>query len=202
MTHFPGDYLALDFETSGLSPQYDHVMQIGAAVFNDGEPTGETFCERISLAGTKAKLALEAIEVQTGLDLTTPEGAQAVMAELNRMMTGKTRNQVMQEFAEWGKSVGAEKYPVVAWNAPFDHSFYAQMVFHSKKVVPKPILSPMWICAMELAKHTGRFKSHKLADVVRQLELGEQDKAHDALQDAVLAGKVYAKLVPVTWGTI
>lgn len=192
---YPTSFIAFDLETSGLSSTYDSVMQIGAAVYHDGQPTGEVFNRHISLAGTKAKLSLEAIEVQTGLDLATPEGAQAVVAELNRMMTGEGRNKVVQDFSTWGKEVGAAGLPVVAWNASFDHGFYAQMVFHSRTVVKTPILSPMWICAMELAKHRGGFRSYKLADVARELGVGEQLKAHDALADAALAGDAYLKLL-------
>lgn len=189
----------LDLETSGLSPAYDYVMQIGAAVMDADLNVSATFSRRISLAGTKAKVSLEALAVQ-GVDIDSEEGKEAIqkaaLEAVRLMLDGDPKFDVVRSFTAWAIEHQTMNLPVVGHNVvSFDSSFWSNLMFQTKSIHKgQALLSPIWVDTLDLARMV--FPGSKLGlDVVCQkLDLPPRPGGHDALQDAILAGLAFFKM--------
>jgi len=149
----------------------------------------ETYTERIS-ASEKFKISLEAMRIQVG-ELTK----DSVWSFFEPLINGKSSKQVFEEFRDWVKP--HSDLPVVAWNAAFDKAFFTQWRFQNKvRTLGTSVLSQHWICAMETAMncpvHAG--KSFGLDNIALAYGM-TRSEAHNALEDAVLAGMVYNRLI-------
>lgn len=184
-------FLALDFETSGLSNQYDQILQVGAAVMDLGGNVLETYTTRIT-PFAKFSIKLDALSAQVGE--ITPES----LADWYRKVSdAPTSIEAFVDFMAWVQKHEAGRLPVVAWNAGFDRAFWSQWRFQNSKRVTGPGLSPTWVCAMETAMDhpaTKGMPSYSLDSVLRYIGMDARPAAHDALGDAILAGTVYARL--------
>jgi DNA polymerase-3 subunit alpha (Gram-positive type) len=185
---YPSRILAIDVETTGLNSQYDYITQIGAVVMEDGNIAGEPFYTRVQPNLGKAKISLEALAVQSG-DITTPEGFKAATDLMQAWVDAPSAKDVAALFATW---LGTTPPPTVAFNAGFDMGFLSQWVFQQKASFGKTNLSPITICPMVMAKavYPGG-KQYNLDAVLILCGLPQRPKAHDALQDAILAGQAY-----------
>ena len=182
-------YLALDLETSGLASTYDQIFQIGAAVMDSDGNVTDTFSKRIH-PHAKTKFSIESLQVQWGE--ITPD---TLKAWAETVLKAETSIQVFEQFRDWAAPYS--KLPVIAWNANFDRAFFAQWRFQNKsRCVGTSVLSPVWICAMETAMncpiHAG--KSMGLDNIALHYGM-TRSEAHNALEDAVLAGMVYNRLI-------
>lgn len=189
--------VALDLETSGLSSQYDQILQIGAVVMDDGEIVGTPFYERIR-PFEKFKVSLEAAGAQIGSP-EDPDFGTNLGAWLSGLMAAPTSRDVFIKMLEWSESLGLESVPVVAHNAGFDKGFFSQWRnLYRVATAGSPVLGPTWICTMELAM-TKRaelgIKKFGLDVVAAALGLPARSDAHDALQDAILCGQAYYQLI-------
>ena len=185
---FPTKVLAVDVETTGLNSQFDYITQIGAVIMEDGNIVGEPFYSRIQPNLKKAKISLEALEAQSG-DITTPEGFKAATDLMQAWVDAPPAKEVAALFAEW---LGTNPPPTVAFNAGFDLGFLSQWIFQQKAAFKNALLSPITICPMVMAKQ--RYpggKQYNLDAVSVLCSLPQRPAAHDALQDAILAGQQY-----------
>lgn len=188
---YPRRIVALDIETTGLSSQYDKMRQIAAAVMEDGEVVGDPFYTYVGCDPRKMSLKLEALEVTCG-DVTTEDGAAKLRAWIMQGLEAPQPPEVATQFAAWSDMTEAWKHPVVAHNAHFDHGFIGQWCFNNRARFRVPPLSPVWICTLTLSQWLHKdAKGHGLDDVCARLGLAQRPQAHDALQDAVLAGAAY-----------
>lgn len=188
---YPRRIVAIDIETTGLSPQYDKMRQIAAVVMEDGQAVAEPFYSYVGCDPRKMSLKLEALEVTCG-DVTTEDGAAKLRAWIIQGLEAPAPPEVATQFAAWSDLVGAWDLPVVAHNAHFDHGFIGQWCFNNRARFRVPPLSPVWICTLTLSQ--GLYpndKGHGLDDVCKRLGLAQRPDVHDALQDALLAGAAY-----------
>lgn len=189
--------VALDLETTGLSSQYDQILQIGVAVMERGEVIGEPFYTRVQ-GSVKLKISLEALDAQIGV-LSAPDGPDRLAEWYRLVMDAPSSRDVAVAFRAWAEAMECARYPVVAHNASFDYAFCANWWGFQQRVLfgYRSPLSPMWICTKELAQQDERFtgmKSFGLDQVAKVLDLPPRPAEHDALQDAILAGKVFHAL--------
>jgi len=189
-------FLALDFETGGTDPNKNAPVQLGVSVFEDGEPgasmewlIGPTFhwktgkCER--------EYTVAALEV-SGISWPKIKAAPAPKA-------------IVAELSAWAFANDAVNLPVVAFNAPFDLAFYSTLMFLASdwhpsqkgvKVQPEPPLLGPWQCALMLARaELHGLDDYRLDTVAGHFGLSRKGEAHGALEDAILAGRVYMNLL-------
>ncbi len=184
-------FLALDFETGGLNPIYDGILQVGAAVMDETGMVHDQFTCRIT-PSAKLYMKLEAIEAQSG------EITPASIAKGYKTITTNTLSSIEAfiAFRDWVNAGEYGKLPVVAWNASFDHGFWGNWIKQNNFRANGSVLSPTWICAMmEARNHPLGLRNYGLDIVAACVGAGERPKAHDALVDAVLAGTVYGRLL-------
>lgn len=192
--NYPSRIIAIDLETTGLIAQYDYIVQIGAVAMVDGEVVGVPFSTRMKPDEDKLKITLGAMGAQCG-DLKTPEGQKRAAEWLSTLLDAPKGLEVAQEFKEWCVTHDALKSPTVAHNAFFDAAFMREKLFCFTSVFKTPPLSPMWIDTLTMAKHawpTG--KKYGLNECLFAAELPSRPDHHDALQDAVLCGRLYHHL--------
>lgn len=192
--NLPDRVIAVDFETTGLIPAYDHPTSFSAVVFEGGEPTGEMLAMKI-MPGLKAKLSLEALAVQGGDDVFNPELLSAKIAELFPSDAISARDAFLTLY-EWGKTVDAVNTPVVAQKASFDWGFYDEKISNWSSVTKAAVLCPVWICTKTLARAVfPDAKSVSLAMIASAVGLEvETGRQHEATYDALLCGHVYYRL--------
>jgi DNA polymerase III epsilon subunit-like protein len=190
-------FLSLDFEASHKNPRLGCPVQLGIALMDDGgnvfetdefmikpprhyktnKPTKEVDAYALAVSG----LTLEQIE---------NEGLSSSMACIR-----------LQEFVTKTRS---QSLPVLAYNFSFDNESYRSMLFdgghfdrgsYTYKSFPE-ILSHKWLCAFSLAKSFigERLESFTLDDVAGFFGLARETEEHQALADAILAGKVYSMM--------
>ena len=190
---WPSKYVAIDLETSGLSASYDQILQVAVVPFEAGEIAGDPYYTRV-IPGSKFKISREALEAQAGE--TDGDALKNWWEKLHA--DGLESRAAMQGLITWSIDNGCRDLPVVAHNAPFDWGFFSQWVYTWRVMCgQRSPLGPLWLCTKEIAQNHPHFKGAKAfgLDIVSQgLGLPPRPKAHDALQDAILAGRVYHAL--------
>lgn len=191
--------LGLDLETTGVT-SYDTINQIGLVMMtSDGEVVSQ-YHSRVRIA-PRQKISLEAIGVQSGVDVAELDNEQAlalVSAYLKTAFSGSPAKAVAADVAAWCEEHDAKSVPVVAHNAGFDHFFWRELEFQQKAAMGGGgVLSATWIDTMTLAKHVfGRAPRAKfgLDECLVAVGLDQRPGAHDALEDARLAAMLFFKL--------
>lgn len=181
--------LSIDVETSGLIPAYDFITQIGAVVMEDGEVVSEPFYTRVQPDWEKFKISVKAAEVQVG-------GMEGFVDWIAELKAAPVMLEVAKSFSAWTESVGAISLPNIAYKADFDWPFLENKLFSYKSVFKTPSLSPMWICVLNMARthFKGTLPNNALDSVVAAFGIDIERSGHDALQDAILCGKVFHAL--------
>lgn len=184
-------FIALDTETGGLDPQRNFPISLGVALFDGGE-LEDSQQWIISPPVRNGKITRE-------YDIN----ALAVSGiKWTDILRGDPANQVCGELTEWATERGARDLPVMAFNAPFDLSFYSELCFaagswnqatRSFESFTPPLYGP-WQCVRMLAMERVKLASYSLDSVSAHFGLGREGEAHGALEDAILAGKVYEAL--------
>lgn len=184
--------LALDFETGGLTPGVDGLLQIGAALMEGGTVL-DTF-ESLIAPPTHYKTGrvarnynVVALEI-TGIKWSAIKAAPNAVA-------------VCEKLAEWTRGHDAEYMPVVAFNSPFDHAWYSDLLWLASGWHPTikgerqafpPMLKGPWYDTRVLA--WGLCEKYDLDTVSSHFGLSRDSSRHGALKDAILAGKVFHAL--------
>jgi DNA polymerase-3 subunit epsilon len=175
----------IDFETTGLTPETDRVIEIGVACFDAGRLT-----------------KLQNWLVNPGIPI--PEESRAIHNISDEELANAPRFEtVAVELAE----VLRDHIPV-AYNAAFDRSFLqaelkrlAGLAF--APIPPAFIADVVWVDPLVWVRELFQEeKSRKLTDVSARLGI-PLDNAHRAASDAEAAGRVLLALVdklPVTYG--
>ncbi len=172
--------VVIDFETTGLSPQQDRVLEAGVACFDQGR-----------LSASENWLINPGVEV--------PEEARAVHNISDQELAdAPSFGPVFPELCEMLR----DRLPV-AYNADFDRGFLHSELqrLGGEAALPEklpPALQPevTWIDPLvwvrELQRHD---KGKKLTDVCARLGI-PLERAHRAAGDAEAAGRVLAALAP------
>lgn len=192
---YPNRIIAIDLETTGLSSQYDYIVQVGAIVMENGEPASDPFYSRVQPSLDKLKISTGALAAQAG-DVTTKEGRGKVAEWLGCLYDSPPSRDVAESFLEWAEKVGSSTVPTVAHNAAFDYGFFSSWQFQQKAAFKhRQPISPVWIDTIAMARlaYPGG-RSYALDEVLLLCSLPPRPTNHDALQDALLCGQVYFKL--------
>lgn len=185
-------YLALDFETSGHTPGHHAPVSLGVCLMVAGEPVdGKEWLispPRDRKGRIKREYSIPALEVSgTSWPRLKREGFTAI--------------EVVRELDVFAREHGATELPIVSFNAAFDLAWYADLLFLAGsringafRIPESPLLGP-WHCAYMRARTVLRLKSFSLDDVSAAFTLERASDRHGALEDAILAGRVWWKLV-------
>ena len=161
-------YIAVDIETSGLSPVKDKIIEIGASLYVDGE-IQETFS---SLVKPQLASLPERITELTGI-------TEEMLAD------APLESEVMQQFLEFA----GEDVPLLGHNVLFDYSFLKVAAGRLGREFVRngfDTLRLARICHPE-------FPSKTLAAMCEYYHI-ENAHAHRAYEDAIAAAELFEKL--------
>lgn len=169
----------IDFETTGLSPEEDRVIEVGVACFERGE-----------LRARKSWLVNPGIPV--------PEQARAIHNISDEDLAGApTFAEVVAELAAL-----VEDHLPVAYNAAFDRAFlYAELgraaaAGHKRSATPPPAFDRevTWVDPLVWVRELHKDeRGHRLTEVCARLGIS-LDTAHRADADAEATGRVLLAL--------
>ena len=161
--------IVLDFETTGLSPQYgDRAIEIGAVLLENNRVT-----DRFQSLMNPGFRISSFIESYTGIN--------------NGMVAAAPPcEEVMERFAEF---MGA--LPLVAHNASFDRKFLdSELGF-----IGRSRTSNM-ACSMLVARRVyPNSPNHQLATLVRHCSIHTDGTFHRALADAEMTGRLWISMI-------
>ena len=160
-----GDFVVFDVETTGLEPDEDTIIEIGAVKIRGGEIIGQ----------------FSAL-IDPGFPL--PGKIMKITGLKDHDLAGKPRiDRVLPEFLEFlGEGV------LVAHNARFDNGFLRRAAGKIGRNLTNPIL-----CTLELTRALfPQVRSHKLSAMAAHLEI-ELKNHHRALNDAMATAGIFIK---------
>ncbi len=158
-------FVVLDFETTGLNPNIDEIIEIGAVRLEHGREVGE-FSQLID----PGRAIPEKVVELTGINAAMLAG-QPTLAE------------VFPKFAKF-----LEGAVLVAHNASFDMAFLRRAFQRFGKELDAPILD-----TLALARNAYKeLRNHKLGTVCKHLDVSLKN-AHRAVHDARATGLVLLK---------
>lgn len=155
------DYVVLDFETTGLRPGADQIIQVGAVKFRNHEQIGimNQLVNPLRSISTR-------ITALTGIT--------------NSMVKNEPKiDSVINELIEF---IG--DLPIVAHNASFDMNFLYAL--EEKVEVPTYTVIDTLKLSRKVFNET---PNHKLTTLAQYLQL--EHNAHDALGDCLVTAKIY-----------
>lgn len=159
-------YIALDLETTGLSPVRDRILEIGAALIEDGQ-IRKTYDQIIDI-GMEIP---ERIRELTG-----------ITEEMRR--SGVKLEEALGQFLEF-----CGDYPILGHNISFDYSFLKQAACERDLPFEKEAIDTLKIARCVLPD----LPSRKLPDLCAYYQI-DPGNSHRALDDALAAHKLYQKL--------
>jgi len=162
------EVIVLDFETTGLSAEYDRVIEVGAILVRNH------------------KIIDEFVELMNP-DFLVSSFITSLTGITNAMLKGKpTPESVMPRLINF-----IEDRPIVAHNATFDKRFLMAELGRAKLSIENPFL-----CTMRLAKKLiPDATSYKLADIARYIGIRVDSKSsHRALGDVKVTAKLWKHL--------
>jgi DNA polymerase-3 subunit epsilon len=172
--------LAIDTETTGLSPDDDRLIELGLVLHDDAAGGG-------GLDLGCAELGHADVIVNPGRPLPA-EVARLTGLTSSALQAGVDEGAALELLAFWMARCDV----VIAWNAPFDRAMIAAAAARTTTTLPaRPRRG-----AMDVARHAHpEWPRHRLQDAVLALGL-EVTPTHRALDDARAALAVWRRLVP------
>ena len=189
--------LALDFETSGLNPGVHAPVSLGVALMEDGEVVAQ---KEWMIAPPRNKEG----KITRSYDVVALEISGASWPRLKR--DGLSPMQVCAELMGFAKEHDARGVTVVAFNSAFDHSWYSDLLFLAGawnqaerrfEAFSPPLYGP-WDCARWKACVQLSLQRYDLDTVAAHFGFSRSGESHGALEDAILAGKIYFALESMT----
>ncbi|RSX55631.1 DNA polymerase III subunit epsilon [Bifidobacterium dolichotidis] len=153
----PTDYVALDLETTGFSPRYEDILEIGAVRVRNGR-VAEEFSQLIR----PNKQISPKVEQLTGITLDTVRDAPEI-------------GDVIGDFVHW---VGDDK--LVGHNVRFDVAFLAMAAMRT--ALGPQFRQPSYD-TMSIDKRLFPSERHRLADLIVRYGIADTEQ-HRALSDA------------------
>lgn len=192
--------LALDFETSGTDPRRHAPVSVGYAVMEGADVLAS---EELYVGPTRH---WKTGRIEREYDVCALEVSGASWPKVKASPPPAVAVGHMARFAE---AHGAAGLTVVAFKASFDMAFYDELLWLASdwhptergvKVQPPPPFCGPWQCALALARRSLSLRSYTLDDVAAHFGLSRPSDRHGALEDAVLCGRVYARLAEAVSG--
>lgn len=164
------EYVIFDLETTGLSAQYDHIIEFGAIKVKNQEIIGEY------LTFIKPPVDISSfITSKTNISNKDVANAPTIEEELDAILA----------FIEGSV--------LVAHNAQFDISFLNQVcTSHNKPTLQQPVIDTLELSRVLLIER----KSFRLGRVARAFSIAyDEDVAHRADYDVKITNKVFFQLL-------
>ncbi len=159
-------YNILDFETTGLSPSLERVIEVGAIRVENGIIVGQF--ESLINPGRPIPYQITQITGITSAMVRTAPKAEEVFPRLLSFL---------------------EDAPIIAHNASFDSRFFLS---EAKRVGGNPKNS--FLCTLMLARRLyPSLSSHSLETLCRHLQI-ERQNAHRAPSDVLMTHKLFIQL--------
>jgi DNA polymerase-3 subunit epsilon len=164
------DFIAFDLETTGIHPETDRIVEIGAVRFRNDEPA-------------------EIFETLIHPGIPIPPQASAVNGITDEMVAEAPDLAVkLEEFADF---CGAR--PLVAHNAPFDFKFVETAVNLGRLKAPRGVV----LDSCELARRiVPGVLNYKLSTLIAHLHL-PTGNFHRAVDDARCCGLLFCRLLEI-----
>lgn len=186
-------YVSLDFETCGKEPGRHAPVQLGVALMEDGEAVD---CKEWIIAPPRH---YKTNQINREYDIVALSISGLTW---NQIIKGTSIARVCFELDEWSIANQCEDLPVVAYNSPFDLPWYSDLLFLGGSYdralgVYRPFNPPLigpWQCALMLARKALNLPSYRLDEVAAKFGMCRSGENHGALEDAILAGKIYHAL--------
>jgi len=161
--------IVLDFETTGLSPDYgDRAIEIGAVKLVDGEVV-ETF-QKLMYPGKRIDSFIESYTGITNSMLNKAPPCEEVMCEFSDFING---------------------YNLVAHNASFDQKFLESELSRCKKDKREE-----FACSMLIARRLYQAApNHKLGTLVEYKSLPNDGTFHRALADSQMTAHLWLRMI-------
>lgn len=184
--------IAADFETSGLDFNRHAPVTLGLAVMEGGEVIREieyTFAPPMKDGKITREYDVCALQISG--------------TSWKKIQGGSPASVIMRAVEQFvGDDAAAT---VVAFNAPFDFQWYSTCLFlggswnqHQRRFETfKPPLTGPWQCVRMMAVHALDLERYDLNTVSAYFGMERIGEKHGALEDAILAGKIYAALTEV-----
>ncbi len=161
-------FIAFDLETTGTKPSADHIVEIGAVLF-DGDCAVQGY-------GTL---------VDPGVSI--PPDASAVNGITDDMLRGKPPiAEVLGEFADF-----CGELPLVAHNAPFDFKFLLDDIKSHRAPAPKGVVFDTLPLARKIFPG---LPNYRLGTLVRHFGF-PSGTFHRAEEDSAYCGLLFAKIL-------
>tara|TARA_R110002110_G_scaffold415856_3_gene658497 strand:+ start:77032 stop:77685 length:654 start_codon:yes stop_codon:yes gene_type:complete len=163
------EVVILDFETTGLSAQYERVIEVGAALVKGNQVT-ETFSQ-LCYPGTSISPCITEL---TGIT--------------NSMLKGQPKPEiVMSKLHEF-----IDRRPILAHNASFDRQFLFAEMGRSKLEVPNSILCTLLLSRRIILDVT----NHKLVTLKQYIKFNSKKthQDHRALDDVKVTAALWVFL--------
>ena len=161
-------FIAFDLETTGIKPQFDQIIEIGAVLFDGAQ-------------------AVKGYGTLIDPSVPIPPDASAVNGITDDMVKGKPRfTDAIAEFTDFCGDL-----PLVAHNAPFDFKFLVDDIKRHQTVAPKGIVLDTLPLARKIFPG---LPNYKLGTLVRHFNF-PSGTFHRAEEDSAYCGLLFAKLV-------
>ena len=161
------NYVALDLETTGLSPKNDRILEIGAVKIEEGRETGRI----ATLIDPQMKIP-ERITALTGISQEMVRGMPVI-------------GEVIGELVEF-----CEGFPLLGHNIIFDFSFVKQWAVNSGFE-----FEHQGIDTLKIARVLVPELPEKGLQALRMHYQIEQEHAHRAFEDALVTHKLYQRFI-------
>ena len=167
-------YMAIDIETTGLNPNEDKIIEIGAIIMKEGDEIA-----RFSKLIQPCMKLPERIVKLTGITDEMLLGQEKESEVILKFLDFCTEN--MQPFKE--------KDLILGHNIAFDHSFLKAAAVRANRSFERRALDTLRIsrrCHMELP-------SKNLESMCAHYQI-QRERSHRAIEDAIAAAQLYEKL--------
>ena len=161
-------FIALDFETTGLQPEVDRVIEVAAILFKDGEPA-----DRYTTL------------VNPGIPI--PKLIEEITGITNNMVAdAPSESSIIDEFFQFMGDI-----PIVAHNTPFDLAYLEAMADRHDKKLP----DRKYYDTLTLSRGMLYFQpAHNLSAVSDYFSLSTEG-AHRAESDTENCGQIFVELI-------
>ena len=164
------DFIAFDLETTGVRPEENHIVEIGAVRFENGQP-------------------LDRFGMLLNPGVPMPPGASAVNGITDEMLRGQPS--VAEGIEAFSAFCGA--LPLVAHNAPFDFKFLKEAILRYRTAAPEgPVLDSLPLSRLLFPG----LPNYKLGTLVHHFGF-PSGTFHRAEEDSVYCGMLFCEILRV-----
>jgi len=165
------EFIAFDLETTGLSPDFNRIVEVGAV--------------RFRADGTE----LDRMEQLVDPRCAIPNDVITIHGITDEVVRGQPPiEDVLPEFARF---LGRSKTILLAHNASFDVGFLSAAFSRCKTNLPEhPVIDTLALSRRTLS----RLRNHRLETVARHLRIADSTE-HRALGDALVVQSAFLKLL-------